>query len=358
MKADLKLLDEYVERGLLRKQEDDDLVQYNYSEETNHSDFWDEITLFNRGNIYEKKTGLLIARAMPKFMNLFALPLEEQQWYLSQKNITVTEKLDGCLGIIYKYKGEIRCNSRGGFDNYVTDKMKELLPKYSRLSYILDWQDLNVEVISPETKIICDYGDEQSLNLITSYTTGTWTENDRLTNELISSCTDMPIVKKVDMTWEELLDFQKNSNYEKEGYVVQISDKRVKMKSEDYLRIAGLKAKLHKHTMWRLWKNSIEQGIDVFQPYMENVPDELFTLAKKWKDELEGKMNKLKEDSVKLYRGTLNIKQEKLADYFKENQSELMPLVYNLRNGKSLDKLLIKMVEPENDEGLEEIKGV
>ena len=55
MNYDLKLLDDYVAQGLLRKAEDEDLVQYNYSEKTNNEGLWDEVTMFNRGNVYEKK---------------------------------------------------------------------------------------------------------------------------------------------------------------------------------------------------------------------------------------------------------------------------------------------------------------
>ena len=121
----LQVLEEYVHKKLLRKSETEDLVQYNYTEYCNNNALWDDITMTNRGNIYEKSTGNLVARAMPKFMNLYQLPKEQQDLLLQHQDINVTEKMDGCLGILYLYKGEIRCNSRGGFDNYVTDKIKQ-----------------------------------------------------------------------------------------------------------------------------------------------------------------------------------------------------------------------------------------
>ena len=166
---DLKEFDEYVNKGLLRKAEDEFLVQYNYTDLCNHEQMWDDITLFNRGNIYEKSTGKLIAKAMPKFFNFSQLSEEEQEAFLRFNNFVCTEKKDGCLGIIYKYKDEIRCNSRGGFNNYVTDAMKRIIKKYKNLDIILSHNtSLNVEVISPQTRIGCDSGSEENLYLLSA----------------------------------------------------------------------------------------------------------------------------------------------------------------------------------------------
>ena len=66
----LSILDQYVEKNLLRKAEDENLVQYNYTEYCNNEGLWDNITMENRGNIYEKSSGKLIAKAMPKRINV------------------------------------------------------------------------------------------------------------------------------------------------------------------------------------------------------------------------------------------------------------------------------------------------
>ena len=168
---DLNILENYVKKGLLRKIEDADLVQYNYSELCNNTNAWDDITLFNRGNIYEKSTGKLIAKAMPKFFNFSQLSEKEQRYFLKHNKFVNTEKMDGCLGILYKYKGVIRYNSRGGFNNYVTETIKRLLTKYNleKLNEILENNTLNVEVIAPETRVICDYGNEENLYLISAF---------------------------------------------------------------------------------------------------------------------------------------------------------------------------------------------
>lgn len=349
MIVDLAILDDYVERGLLRKAEDEDLVQYNYSEKTNNEGLWDDITMFNRGNIYEKKTGLLIAKSMPKFLNLGQLPEQKQKELSLKSKYNLTEKMDGCLGILYEYKGEVRCNSRGGFNNYVTDKIKELIPKYLMLKRILEHNTLNVEVISPETKIICDYGNIQELYLITAFCRDLdWQEYSPSQLEFISQVMKMPRVKETHMSWDALLKWQRTANWEKEGYVIRFeNNERVKIKSEDYLKIAKIRANLCKHTLWKLWKNDLEQNTESLKPYLENVPDELAKTAKKYMSELNEEMEKHRQNALTLSKELENIETRDLSKYFKDNPSPYQYCLYQIRNNKSFDRLLIKLIEPE-----------
>ena len=343
----LQVLEEYVHKKLLRKSETEDLVQYNYTEYCNNNALWDDITMTNRGNIYEKSTGNLVAKAMPKFMNLYQLPKEQQDLLLQHQDINVTEKMDGCLGILYLYKGEIRCNSRGGFDNYVTDKIKQLLPKYSMLYKMLEHNTLLVEVISPQTKIICNY-DTEDLYLITVYSNNP--QIGELSYEqikIMAQIMRMPVVKEYHMTWDELLTFQKVADWQQEGFVVRIGNTRVKIKSEDYLKIAKLRANLCKHTVWKLMKNDFEQHTDTLKPYLENVPDELSVTAQKYHKELLDEMNHHHANALVLYDELKNVNTSELHNYFLKNPSQYQACVYNLRNAKNIDKLLIKMIEPQ-----------
>lgn len=352
----LSILDQYVEKNLLRKAEDENLVQYNYTEYCNNEGLWDNITMENRGNIYEKSSGKLIAKAMPKFMNLGQLPQYKQEELMLQTDINVTEKMDGCLGILYLYNGEIRCNSRGSFDNYVTDKIKELLPRYSMVYKMLEHNTLIVEVISKETKIICNY-DNEDLYLITAYSNNP--EINELSYEqvaLMAQIMRMPVVKQYDMTWDELLTFQRVADWQQEGFVVRIGNDRVKIKSEDYLRIAKLRAGLCKHTIWKLMKNDFEQNTNTLCNYLNNVPDELSKTAKKYHSDLLDAMCTHHAKALVLKDDLRDIETRDLHEYFKNNPSPYQSCIYNLRNGKNIDKILIKMIEPESGfENVEEI---
>ena len=228
----LELFDEYVKKGLLRKSEDEFLVQYNYTDKCSHENLWDEVTTFNRGNIYEKSTGKLIAKAMPKFFNFSQLSESEQNFFLRHNKFICTEKKDGCLGIIYMYNNEIRCNSRGGFDNYVTDVMKKLIKRYRNLEIVLRRTSLNVEVIAPQTKIVCNYGSEENLYLISAFTElnsevgNYWQERTPEELDRFSALTGMPRPKYRSFTWNELFTWSQTANHDEEGFVVTINNIR------------------------------------------------------------------------------------------------------------------------------------
>ena len=355
---DLNILEDYVKQGLLRKIEDNELVQYNYSEYCNNNQLWDDITLFNRGNVYEKSTSKLIAKAMPKFFNFSQLSENEQKHFTRCDKFINTEKMDGCLGILYKYKGKIRYNSRGGFDNYVTNAIKHILPKYNleKLNEILDNNSLNVEVISPKTKIICDYGEEENLYLISAFINlgDYWQERSCDELDLFSKQTGLPRPAYNNYNWTQLFEWQKSANYEKEGFVVEINSvkygafERVKIKSEDYLKIAKFRASLCKHTLWKLWKNDIEQNMNTLNDYINNVPDELTKIAKKYLNELKKELEEKRQEAFALAESVKHIDRKDLAAYFKNSNDELWQTIYRIRDGKSFDKFLIKIIEPKN----------
>lgn len=348
----LSILNKYVEDGLLRKAEDDNLVQYNYSEFCNNTAAWDDITLYNRGNIYEKSSGNLIAKAMPKFFNFSQLNEENQKQFIRSTKFVNTEKMDGCLGIIYKYKGELRCNSRGGFDNYVTDVIKRLLPKYNLEKCLPEGVTLNVEVISPETKIICDYKDMEELFLITVFDiSGEELQPDLVDNFAFRAKMLRPSYNN--MTWTELFNWQKTANYEKEGFVVMINSRkygayqRVKIKSEDYLKIAKIRASLCKHTIWKLMKNDLEQHTNTLNDYVNNVPDELSKTAQRYINEIKEEIDKYYNLVAEYSEHYKDVETRDLYKVFKKDPVPYQSAVYNFRNGYDLSRTLIKLVEPE-----------
>lgn len=358
----LHQLNDYVERGLLTKCEDEDLVQYTYTNYCETQSLWDEITAFNRGNIYEKKTGRLIARSMPKFMNFSQLPQDRQEWFLSHGKFVTTEKKDGCLGILYMYKGQVRYNSRCSFNNFVTESIKDILPKYIMIKRMLAHNTLIVEVISPATKIICDYKDEQELYLLTAYDSG-HNEYDEKSLDTLAKIITMPRPKRCYMGWYGLFNWCKTANYEQEGYVACVEEYdntnafyRVKLKSEDYLRVAKVKANLCKHTVWKLMKNDLEQNTNTLQQFIYQIPDEFLKVGKKYIQDLNNELEVLEKEVQQEYEKLHDIEIRDFNNYFKENPSKYQSCMYSLRNGKEIKKILIKMIEPQQGINIEDLK--
>lgn len=96
MKYDLKVLDKYVEDGLLIRQKHPvhPLWIYNYSRYCTWNALWDDITIAARGFVVDED-GLLWARPFPKFFNMEQLPglgIEIPK----DEPFDIYEKRDGC----------------------------------------------------------------------------------------------------------------------------------------------------------------------------------------------------------------------------------------------------------------------
>src|SRR5690349_7854618 len=88
----------------------DDLVLFNYTALAQYNERWNWFELNSRGLILNTKTGEVVALPFPKFFN----------WGEGGRTTTaaiqsITEKIDGSLGILYRANGEFRIATRGAF---------------------------------------------------------------------------------------------------------------------------------------------------------------------------------------------------------------------------------------------------
>ncbi len=100
---------------IVRKHPVLDIYIYNYTKRTQHDELWDSYTERCRGLIMDGN-GNIINNPFPKFFNLgqkeelmiHNLPLEMP---------SITEKLDGMLGILYQEGDKPAIATRGSFDS-------------------------------------------------------------------------------------------------------------------------------------------------------------------------------------------------------------------------------------------------
>src|SRR5690606_36552854 len=102
-----------------------------------------------------------------KFFNLGEMP-ETRLENLPKENYTVTEKMDGSLGIIYNYKGKWRVATRGSLSSEQAKRAEQILTKYDMSEIPINFTIL-VEIIYPENKIVVNYGNEEKLVVLGAY---------------------------------------------------------------------------------------------------------------------------------------------------------------------------------------------
>lgn len=118
--------------------------------------------------------GELISAGLPKFVNWGENP-EHFPVPTNLKSAIVTEKLDGSLLIVSKYKGEFILRTRGTVDAANLDNGYELAVIKEKYPEIFKFQSVGMETwpfsllfewVSPVNRIVLSYGDEPDFILV------------------------------------------------------------------------------------------------------------------------------------------------------------------------------------------------
>ena len=261
MKYNLDILNNYIERGYVVKQDHPTLPIsiYNYSRTCQYEGRWDDITLNMRGTILDSE-GKVIAKSFPKFFNM------EEMKEIPNEEFQVYEKVDGSLGIVFYYDGEWHLASKGSFTSDQAIKGREMLNKYN-LDLLSPGYTYLFEIVYPENRIVCNYGSLEKLVLLACIDCST---------DAIEASVQVPYYKDnfdVVYRYDGIKDYKQLKSMIKnnqEGFVVRFNcGTRMKIKGEEYVRLHRILTGLSNVDIWDILKN----GEDI-EKYLEKVPDE------------------------------------------------------------------------------------
>lgn len=244
--------------------DDPELFILNYTEKAAYEAVWNNVTLNCRGLIVDAGNWI-IARPFPKFFNYgqVGCPVID----LDEPAI-VSDKMDGSLGILYKDHdtGKLAIATRGSFTSDQAIHATEILrTKYA--DYVPPKGiTLLFEIIYPENRIVCDYGDMDDLVLLGSVDIengDNWDACDLDWNWPGPKAESFPY-----KTMREALTAEPRPG--KEGFVVHliVSDVRVKIKQEDYIALHRIVTGLNARSVWQAMVDG------KFDELIEQVPDE------------------------------------------------------------------------------------
>ncbi len=273
----IKIRDSLVGQKVLRCDNRGDLVIYTYA---NHCKHWDDITLNSRGNIYNRKTGEVVAQPFPKFFNMNQRIDTQERNLPWRDGFRIFKKQDGWLGILYRDGGQHRIATRGSFKSVGAIWATEFLKRYD-LTGLPDKVTLLFELICPATKIVVNYGNREDLVLLAAYNRHTGEEYEWEQVEEWSKEFGFTITESYDRNWLGYCRGQIKtvSGSEMEGFVIRFDNGlRVKIKSEDYFRRSALLANLTPLTIW----NNMQDGKvteDVWNEVDQEYHDQLNAIA-------------------------------------------------------------------------------
>lgn len=244
----------------------------------------------------------------------------------------VYEKMDGSLGISYMNQGIWYIATRGSFDSeQANHAIYSSCTKYydARLN-MQEGKTYLWEIIYPENRIVCDYGQADELVLLSIIDNKTGVE----TLENIG----FPLVKKYDgiNDYRKLKEIAEDN---KEGFVVKFSNNfRVKVKFDEYVRLHRILTGVSNIAIWEYLKdgNSLDELLD-------RVPDEFYDYVKRTKQELENEFNLILDECMRLRRYNFNTQKE-AAEYIKKQKHS--SILFNMYNDKKYDHLIWKLIRP------------
>jgi len=314
---DLKLLFQMMDEGYVREQshpEFPSLRILNYTEKAQFDNKWNDVTEKCRGLIFDTNTNKVVSRPFRKFFNYGQPGCPEID--MSAQAI-VTDKMDGSLGILYKRPdGMFAIATRGSFSSdQAIHATRVLNEKYSgwlkaRVYSFKEFTPI-FEILYPENRIVCNYGDMDDLVLLgmvdieSDYTWSAETAQDFFNWE-------GPVAETFTYeTMAEALAAQPRPG--KEGFVVFFpdTDDRVKIKQEDYIALHRIVTGLNARTVWQ----SLSQKIP-FRDLIENLPDEFHPWVTKTWDDLCDKYDNILDQIDEEYELAISLTEQAMGDKF------------------------------------------
>lgn len=342
------LLADMIQQKYVRQQQHPTLpfIIRNYTETAAFSKTWNAATLNCRGLITDL-SGEVVARPFTKFFNSGEHENPERSGLPTDEPVTVTDKMDGSLGILYFHEGEPWIATRGSF---ASEQAQHATSLY-RQQYHGHWEPTEghtylFEIIYPGNRIVLEYeglddlvmlgavdiGSEQSLSPYEAADEANW---------FGPVATEFPY-----KTYAEALAAPPRDNAE--GVVVHFreSDMRVKLKQPDYVALHKIITGTSTIGVWE----RLRAGDDL-AALAENVPDEFYDWVKQTAHELNVVHTQWVWAAQDAYRNIVSRvdPDDRKAFAMEANQhGNLRPALFALLDGKSIDDWAWKLVRPEH----------
>ncbi|MGX6605708.1 RNA ligase [Micromonosporaceae bacterium Da 78-11] len=224
-------------------------VIYNYTEACQYAGAWTPVTLACRGLIVDTTDGSVLARPMTKFFNHDQVQAPALD---PGAAVTVTDKADGSLGILYRDGARLAVATRGSFASdqalHATEVLRTRYPGFTPP----DGLTVLVEIIYPGNRIVLDYDGLDDLVLLGAVEIATG----RTFGPAAVPSWPGPVVDSFACTTlAEALAAPPRVG--REGLVVQFNDtgERVKIKYAEYVRLHRLVTGLTARTVWEVMVN-------------------------------------------------------------------------------------------------------
>jgi len=308
------------------------LIIFNYTEKAQFDARWNFFETISRGLIVDCETGEISARAFDKFYNW-----GEGGRTSHGKIVSVTEKIDGSLGILYRDGGQYNIATRGSLDGEQAIWATQFIQKYN-LSGLPDEYTLLFEIVYPENRIVVDYGDKQDLILLAvrNRFSGDYIPRHEV-EQIAARCgfSTTPVYSFSDVA--EILTGLPELDGNQEGYVVEFSDgQRFKFKGDRY-------KELHRLICGLSFKNTLAAvAAGTVENIRSQIPDEFLLQFNAWVNEIEERVDDIKYKTGRAFEKAPKETRKDFAIWVNQNHKELSAFLFAMLDGREITPLIFR----------------
>lgn len=319
-----------------------DLLLFNYNNKAQYEGRWNYFERESRGLIINKFTGEVVARPFSKFFNWLE---GGRRSSLSSHIVTVTEKIDGSLCILFRNNGCYQIATRGAFFSPQAVWATEFLNENYNLDGLPEELTLILEGIAPQFRVIVDYQKEDLVLLAA---------RNRFTGEYLPFFPNVyELAERYGFSTPKVYAFNKITDIienllylpaNQEGYVVEFSDRsRFKFKGEQYRELHKLVSSLSfKHTLEAMANGKVNE-------IRSRVPEEFLGEFEGWVREIETTVAVVKEAVGVVFDIAPKETRKEFAGYVMTMHKALFPYLFAMLDGKEIEPLIYKHAFKEQD---------
>ena len=338
---DINILNDYIEKGLVVKNDHPTLPLsiYNYSRTTQYEGKWDNITKSCRGLILDRE-GNVVAKSFDKFFNLEEHNPEE----IPNEEFEVYEKLDGSLGILFWYQGKWILASKGSFISDQAIKGKNILNSKYNVEPIPKGYTTLVEIIYPENRIVCSYGNDEVLVVLSMVSNASGKELDYDSLLKINEETGLPVIKKYDGI-QDYKTLKTLISKDREGYVVRFRNGfRIKIKGDEYVRLHRILTGFSNVDIWEYLKDKKD-----LNELLDKVPDEFDAWVRNTVNELNSQFEGIEKEYQWIFKVTKRVEgiedRKIFAEYAMRYKNP--SILFSMLDNKNYDEIIWKLIRPQ-----------
>jgi RNA ligase len=327
------------------------LAIYNYGRKATFDCIWDDVTCRTRGLIVDQSSGEIIARPFEKFFNYdTAYRPETAPANLPTDTPEITEKLDGSLGILYRFKGFTGIATRGSFASEQATWASAWYGKHlADAKWPEGWTPL-FEIIYPANRVVVKY-DFEGLTLLGMVNIETGEEMRYPALVTWAKGNGCRVVELANKSIEEC---RSEDTKNAEGYVLSWHREaapsiKIKIKFNDYFRLHHLLTGLSPKAVWEMLRDGLP-----FDEVTTDVPVHFLEWLNSWRGALEAEYGRIEQKAKAIWAqcplpkdGKDKESRKALAEFFRMgDRLEVAPILFGMLDGKDNSAAIWKMVRP------------